>query len=109
MGLRPVFARVVQTAPQQQLAEAMATPLKVLARVVPRPRQIAHRLSAGVGGCTTVNSPARPSSASLRASRRFVLMRSPGFRGINAGAMTSHAIRSVVICRCSAYPHGPAS
>ena len=33
-------------------------------------------------------SPARSSSASLRASRRFVLTRSPGFRGISAGAIT---------------------
>ena len=41
------------------------------------------------GGCTTVSSPARPSSASFRASRRFVFTRSPGLRGINAGAMTS--------------------
>ena len=44
--------------------------------------------SAGVGGQTSVNSPARCSSASLRASRRSVLIRSPGFRGTNAGAIT---------------------
>ena len=44
MGLRPVLARVVQAAPQQQLAEAMATPLQILARVIARPRQIAHGL-----------------------------------------------------------------
>jgi serine/threonine protein kinase len=41
-----------------------------------------------VGGRTSVSSPARNSSASLRASRRLVLIRSPGFRGMSAGAIT---------------------
>ena len=44
MRLRPIPPRVVQPAPQQQLAEAMATPLQVLARVIARPGQIAHGL-----------------------------------------------------------------
>ena len=44
--------------------------------------------SASVGGRTSVKSPARRSSTSLRASRRFVLIRSPGFRGMSAGAIT---------------------
>ena len=44
--------------------------------------------SSGVGGRTSVSKPARSSSASLRASRRLVLTRSPGFRGISAGAIT---------------------
>jgi len=34
----------MQPAPQQQLAEPMAAPLQVLARVVARPGQIAHGL-----------------------------------------------------------------
>ena len=45
-----------------------------------RPASAAARPSAG---------PRAPSSASFRASRRFVFTRSPGLRGINAGAITS--------------------
>ena len=56
----------------------------------------------GVGGCTAVSNPARPSSTSFRASRRFVFTRSPGFRGISAGATTSQLTRDVVTCRCNA-------
>jgi len=44
--------------------------------------------SAGVGGHTSVKRPARRNSANLRASRRSVLIRSPGYRGTSAGAMT---------------------
>ena len=58
--------------------------------------------SSGVGGCTAVSNPARPSSTSLRASRRFVFTRSPGLRGISAGATTSQLTRDVVTCRCNA-------
>ena len=56
------------------------------------------------GGIDSTASPAagdatsaRSSSASLRASRRFVFTRSPGFRGTNAGAMTWQLTRGVVI------------
>lgn len=33
---------------------------------------------------------------------RFILIRSPGFRGISAGAITSQLTRDVVISRCNA-------
>lgn len=39
---------------------------------------------------TGVNSPARLRRASIVASRRFVFTQSPGFRGINDDATTSH-------------------
>lgn len=42
--LRPIPSRVVQPAPQQQLAEPMATPLQVLTCIVARPGQIAPGL-----------------------------------------------------------------
>ena len=82
MGPRPIASRVVQPAPQQQLAQAMATPLEILAGSSRARARSRTASSAGVGGCTTVSRPARPSSASFRASRRFVFTRSPGFRGI---------------------------
>jgi hypothetical protein len=92
----------MQPAPQQQFAEPMPSALPILAGIVPRACQVSNRPSSGVGGCTVVSKPARPNSTSFRASRRFVFTRSPGFRGIRAGAMTSHCTRGVVICRCSA-------
>ena len=41
MTLRPVAPGIMQAAPQQQLTEAMPTPLQILSRVVPRPHEIA--------------------------------------------------------------------
>ena len=95
MGLRPVLAsRKVQTAPQQQLAQPMASALHIVARIIPGPTQDrATASSAGVGGWTSVNRPARSNSASLRASRLSVFTRSPGLRGISAGAMTTQVTR----------------
>ena len=48
--------------------------------------------SAGLGGTTSVSRPARCNSASLRASRRLVLMRSPGCAGNQGGRndLTAH-------------------
>jgi hypothetical protein len=43
------------------------------------------------------------------ASRRSVLIRSPGRRGISAGAITSHRTPSVWRARYNSKPHGPAS
>jgi hypothetical protein len=46
----PIASRVVQATPQQQLvAQPMAAPLQILSGVIPRPRQIAHRLVFGCG------------------------------------------------------------
>ena len=44
--------------------------------------------ASGVGGRTSVSKPARNSSANFRASRRFVLIRSPGLHGMSDGAIT---------------------
>ena len=41
---------------------------------------------SGVGAWTSVRSPARSSSARFRAARQSVFTRSPGLRGISAGA-----------------------
>ncbi len=51
--------------------------------------------------------PQQPASRS--ASRRSVLTRSPGARGIFDGAATVHAIPAATHARASPYPVGPAS
>ena len=61
------------------------------------------------GGDTTVKTPARISSASFSASRRSVLMRSPGLRGMSDGAITSHTTPTASSRRCKLYPQVPAS
>ena len=48
--------------------------------------------SCSVGIWIAVNAPARNSTASCPASRRSVLIRSPGRRGISAGAITSQGM-----------------
>ena len=48
---------------------------------------------------TGVGSPALCSVASLPASRRSVLTRSPGLRGINDGATTTHSCPRPASCR----------
>jgi hypothetical protein len=72
-------------------------------------RQVTHRLVARVGIITAVSSPARAKPASESASRRSVLMRSPGRRGILAGATTSQPKPAARSSRARPYPHGPAS
>ncbi len=59
--------------------------------------------SSSVSGWTSVKSPARKSRASFLASRRSVLMRSPGLRGMSEGA-TSMQLASLqeMIWRCRA-------
>src|SRR5882762_3346566 len=44
MRARPVATAVIQAATQQQLAQAMPTPLQIFTRVITRPTQIADRL-----------------------------------------------------------------
>jgi hypothetical protein len=89
MGTRPVLPCEVQPAPQQQLPRRCRQRCKS-SRASSRARARSRTASSsGVGGCTAVRSPARPNSASFRESRRFVFTRSPGFRGISAGATTS--------------------
>ena len=64
---------------------------------------------AASGVQISVSSRARNNRASFSASRRFVLIRSPGLRGIKDGAMTAHSWPSASISRFSPYPVGPAS
>src|SRR5262245_8538021 len=77
---------------------------RIEATEVPQP---AHGLAIGLHGgeCRdlfiewtwmAVSSPARKRRTSLAASRRSVLTRWPGRRGVNAGAMTSQATPSAM-------------
>ena len=54
-----------------------------LGELIPR-----NASSSTVGTCTGDRSPARGARTSFAASRRSVLTRSPGFRGISDGAQT---------------------
>ena len=47
VGARPVPPVVVQPSAEKQLAQAMAAPLQILTRVIPRTAQIAHRFFFG--------------------------------------------------------------
>ena len=61
--------------------------------------------SATSGTHTAVNSPARASRASMMASRRSVLTRSPERLGIDDGATTSQARPCALKCRQMTKPH----
>ena len=56
-----------------------------------------------------LSSPARNRRASLRASPRSVLTRSPGRFAVSEGATTSHSTPSCLSRRDSPNPHGPPS
>ena len=89
MRQRPMVASAVNPAvPQQKGKQLLAFAAKVVRRRLARPHKVAHRLMRPSGARTAVNSPARCSRASVTASRRFVLIRSPDRFGIRAGATT---------------------
>ena len=85
----------------------MARPRAVRDRGLARPAEVAHRLLVHRGECTSVSSSARNGSASLLASRRSVFTRSPGRRGISAGAITRQSMPSAASWHWSAKPVGP--
>src|SRR5437773_8001431 len=85
-------------ASQQELAHAMARARQVLPHAVAAPAR--SDSSASLGGCTAVNIPERSISASFRASRPSVLIRSPGLIGIRDGATTSQITPWASSSRC---------
>jgi crotonobetainyl-CoA:carnitine CoA-transferase CaiB-like acyl-CoA transferase len=95
--------------PQQELREVMTRPQDVLAEVLAQPQQVAHGLFIEWRDADEGELAGAVKAASLRASRRSVFTRSPGRRGVSAGAMTAQSTPSERSCRCSSYPHGPAS
>jgi len=62
-----------------------------------------------IGGRVRRAEEGLPWCARCPASRRSVLMRSPGRRGMSAGAMTSHVTPRAAKKRWSSKPQGPAS
>jgi hypothetical protein len=79
----------------------MTTSLQIFSRIIARPAQVTDGFLFRRRR-PHLRQQSRAHSLSLRASRRFVLTRSPGFRGMSAGAITWQLTRGVVICRCNA-------
>ena len=100
MRHRPVAASAVNPAvPQQEGKQLLALATKIVSRGLPGADKIAHSFVGGVR-CPHARQFAGPSSrASVTASRRFVLIRSPDRFGIRAGATTMHSWPSAWICR----------
>ena len=89
MGQAPMLAAAehptMTKQERQQLLSFLARSAAAASRARPRSRTASWTAS---GTQTDVNSPARNNRASVTASRRLVLIRSPGFRGISEGATT---------------------
>lgn len=89
IGQGPRANPVINLVVAQQKALQMLTRLRQPShRCRPRAHQIAHRFMSSVGIQIGVSSPARCSFASIKASRRSVLIRSPAFIGISDGGTT---------------------
>ena len=87
---RPRRPAIEVPAAQQQFRQPMSTAHQIDARIITRADHIADGLRLFAGGLDLVSKSARSNWTSLRASRASVLMRSPGFSGINDGAITWH-------------------
>ena len=72
-------------------------------------QQISSRFFLLGGNVNGGERPGAIQDGELPGIAPVVLMRSPGRRGINAGAMTSHGMPVAVSARCNSKPHGPAS
>ena len=92
---------VIMMAMAQQEAGQLLARLPHRLRTAARRARTRSRIAswAGSGTQTGVSSPARCSLARLIASRRSVLIRSPGLRGINDGATTTHSCPASLSCR----------
>jgi hypothetical protein len=66
-----------------------------------RPDQIPHSLMGRIRNPNGGQFDGAGSFASITASRRSVLIRSPAFIGISEGATTTHSWPRAVICRCN--------
>ena len=109
MGLRPVLAGVVQATPQQQLAEAMATPLEILAGVIARARQIAHRLVGRRGRLHDRQQPRAPELGQLAgvASIRLDALARLAWHQRGSNDVARDPVRRNLPLQ--RVPHGPAS
>ncbi|HEX2340293.1 MAG TPA: hypothetical protein VHI98_07430 [Vicinamibacterales bacterium] len=87
----------------------MARPKQIGSNVLATPQQITDRFFVFRRDVDRGEAPARYKTASCRASRRSVLIRSPERRGINDGARISHGMPAVVRKRCKLNPQDPAS
>ena len=71
---------------QQKRQQLLALAAKVLGRRRAGANQVTHRFMGGIGHTHRGQLAGRSSRANVTASRRLVLIRSPGFFGINEGA-----------------------
>ena len=84
----------------------MARTHQILAGIIPGPRQVSDRFVSGCGR-GHLRQQSRPQQ--LRQLASIAPIRLDVIPGMSAGATTWQLTRSVVSCRCNAYPHGPAS
>ena len=99
---------VAKALPQQELRQPLLRALAARDRVLARPREVAHRL-LGLRRLVDLGEQVRPQQlCQVPASRRSVLTRSPGLRGISAGAITRQS-RPFAWSWRWAKPVGPAS
>jgi hypothetical protein len=96
---RPGRPMVVMAMAQQEAGELLTRLTQAAHRRQTGAHQIADRLVRLIPDPDRVSSPARCSLARLIASRRSVLIRSPGLRGISDGATTTHACPASLSCR----------
>ena len=86
MRQRPMAAAAVDpTMAQQKREQLLPLAAQIVRRRFPRPDEVADRLVDGIGHPLPVSSPARCSRASVTASRRLVLTRSPAASGSAPG------------------------
>jgi hypothetical protein len=94
---------------EQEMGEPVACPQQICAHLLATAEEIADGFFVFRGDVNGRRRAGAIEDGELGASRRSVLTRSPGRRGMSAGAMTSHATPPAVHTRCSSNPHGPAS
>jgi hypothetical protein len=76
---------------QQQLGQPMPRAHQIAAPVLTRTHQVTQRLLRDAGHCDRMQLTGSHSRTSRSASRRSVLTRSLGPRGINPGAQATHS------------------
>jgi hypothetical protein len=73
---------------KQERQQLLTFRAHIRCRCLACPTEVTDCLWTASGTHIDVNSPARNNRANVSASRRLVLIRSPGFRGISEGATT---------------------
>ena len=100
MRQRPVAAAAVDPiVPEQEGKKLLALPPKIVSRGLTGANKVPDRFMSRIGRPDPCQLPARCRRASVTASRRFVLIRSPARFGISAGATTKQSCPSAFTWR----------